>query len=195
MFAYCGNNPVCRNDDTGTYYTSAQIHNFVVDDICENNPHKAGKETYIKYYEKVKRGKKWYTFGYCDVYDTVTHEVWEVKRLSGGSTCSPAAAGVQLANYVLRGYLKHHEDFDLKFGGAETTIQPNIFTKRDNDGRGMSVVGYFDAGNGLVYYDYQYIPSADEAFAAGCAVIGLLAILSGFGAIGTAGALPGLIPT
>ena len=193
MFAYCGNNPVCRRDDTGTYYTPGQIHNFVVDDICDNNPNKTGDGSYISYYEPIFKGRKWYTYGFCDVYDTETHEVWEVKRLGGGPTCSPAAAGAQLANYVVRGFIKHHDDWKLKFGGTETSIEPNVFTKVDSDGKGIYVIGYFDAGNGLVFYDYFYIPSSDEAVAVGCAVIGIYALFSGAGFIGLA-PLPGLLP-
>ena len=81
----------------------------------------------------------------------------------------------------------------MKFGGTETSIKPNVFTKRDRDGRGTYVVGYFDVGTGLVYYDYFYIPSADEGFAGACALIGLYAMFSGCG-IGAVGLLPGLLP-
>ena len=194
MFAYCGNNPVIHRDDAGTYYWPSEIHNFVVDDICDNNSNKTGDDSYISYYEPIFRGRKWYTYGFCDVYDTVTHEVWEVKRLGGGTTCTPAAAGAQLANYVLRGYLKYNDNWELKFGGTKTTIAPNVFTKMDRDGKGTYVIGYFDAGNGLVFYDYFYVPSGDEAIAGACAVIGIYAFFSGAGIVGIAGAIPGLLP-
>ena len=191
MFAYCGNNPVYRSDDTGTFYTSGQIHDFVVKDICKNNPNKTGDDTYISYYEPVFRGRKWYTYGFCDVYDIKTHEVWEVKRLGGGSTCSPTAAAIQLGNYVMHGFLKHHNNWQLKFGGTETSIEPNVFTKMDSDGRGTYVIGYFDAGNGLVFYDYFYIPSPEEALAVACVVFGVCAFLSGTG-VAALGAAPAL---
>ena len=189
MFAYCGNNPVFRRDDSGTYYTPGQIHDFVVHDICKNNPNKTGDDTYISYYSPILKGKKWYTYGFCDIYDTETHEVWEVKRLGGGSTCSPAAAGIQLANYVLRGFLKHHDSWLLKQGGTDTYIEPNMFTKTDSDGQGMYVIGYFDAGNGLVFYDYFYIPSPGEAVTVACAVIGMYALFYGVGFV-SSGTVP-----
>lgn len=194
MFAYCGNNPVFRRDDTGTYYFSGEIHNFVVDDICKNNTNKTGDDTYISYYKPILKGRKWYTYGFCDVYDTVTHEVWEVKRLGGGPTCTPAAAGEQLANYVLRGVLKHHDSWKLKLGGTETSIEPNVFTKMDRDEKGMYVIGYFDAGNGLVFYDYLYVPSGDELFVVGCAAVGILGLIYGGGFAAIAGAGAGAIP-
>ncbi len=64
---------------------------------------------------------------------------------------------------------------------------------RRRNGKGIYVIGYFDAGNGLVFYDYFYIPSSDEAAAVGCAVIGIYALFSGAGFIGLA-SLPGLLP-
>ena len=183
MFAYCGNNPENGCDARGEYYTPGQIHDFVVEDICENNRNKTGDDTYISYYKSILRGKKWYKYGFCDIYDTVTHEVWEVKRLSPATSCSPIAASFQLSNYVYRGLLKSHPDWKLKLGGQETTIKPNIFTKLDKDGKGMYLMGYFDVGNGLIYYDYYYIPSPDEAAMAGAAVVGLMLLLSGAGAV------------
>ena len=60
MFAYCGNNPVCRKDICGTTYTSAEIHNFVVADICANNPHMHGRETYMLYMKPVLSVGKWH---------------------------------------------------------------------------------------------------------------------------------------
>jgi len=60
MFAYCGNNPVCRKDICGATYTSAEIHNFVAADICANNPHIHGRETYMLYMKPVLSVGKWH---------------------------------------------------------------------------------------------------------------------------------------
>ena len=192
MFAYCGNNPVNRRDDLGSFYTPGQLHDFVVQDICNNNPNKSSDKTYISYLKSIIRGNKRYKFGFCDVYDTVTHEVWEVKRISLAPSCSPVSAAVQLANYVSHGVLREHPDWKLKFGGEETTIKPNVFSVPDADGSGMYLIGYTDVGNGLVYYDYYYIPSPNEAIAAACAIVGIYAIVSGAG-FAALGAIPGLL--
>ena len=37
-----------------------------------------------------------------------------------------------------------------------------MFTKKDNDGSGTYVIGYWDTGVGVLFYDYVYIPSGDE---------------------------------
>ena len=132
-------------------------------------------------------------YGFCDVYDKVTHEVWEVKRISYAASCSPDAASEQLANYVVHGYLKSQPNWNLKFGGEETSIRPNAFTVPDTDGKGMYLIGYFDAGYGLVYYDYTYIPSSGETVVAACAIVCLYALFSGAG-VTALGGIPGLLP-
>ena len=162
MFAYCGNNPIMYIDTQGTDYTSGQIHNFVVEDICKNNPYKEGKLTYMIYKQPYLKGKKYHLYGYCDVFDVETHGIWEVKRIGGGSSCSPVAAGKQLGNYVANGILNHYAPWDQHTGGTYTTIEANTFHKRDCDGRGVYVISYWDTGTGIIYYDYYYLPAAEE---------------------------------
>ena len=162
MFAYCGNNPIIFVDNTGTYYTSGQIHNFVVEDICKNNPNKHGKNTYMTYKEPYQKGNRYYLYGYCDVFDMSTHEIWEVKRYGGGSSCSVAAASRQLRNYVKNGILSYYAPWEQHIGGTFTTIEMNTFHKRDNDGSGTYVISYWDAGGGIVFYDYYYLPGPEE---------------------------------
>ena len=174
MFAYCGNNPISFIDKTGTYYTPGQIHNFVVKDICDNNENKTGDRTYMTYREPVKKGKKFSYFGYCDIYDVVTHEIWEVKRINSGPSCTLEAAITQLSNYVMNGILQAHTDWDFKTGGTVTKIPANCFTVPDNDGGGVYVIGYWDAGAGIVFYDYMYFPSGKEILIAGLVGAGIL---------------------
>ena len=162
MFAYCGNNPISYVDETGEYYTSGQIHDFVVEDICKNNPNKCGKNTYMRYKEPYLKGNKYHYYGYCDIFDIETHEIWEVKRFGGGSSCSPAAAMRQLQNYVANGVLNYFAPCEQYTGGTFSEIPMNEFFKRDNDGKGTYVIGYWDTGMGVIYYDYYYIPDPKE---------------------------------
>ena len=96
------------------------------------------------------------------MYDTVTGEVWECKRFNGGITCSKSAALTQLSNYVNNGILKADPDLKLCYGGTYTTIEPDVFEIWDNDGEGVYVVSYWEGGDGVIFYDYYYQPSAAE---------------------------------
>ena len=195
MFAYCGNNPIIRVDDKGQYYTPGQIHDFVIEDICKKDPNKKGsrQDNKIIYSQPVFFV---YTYGYCDVRDSTTGEVWELKRFSNAPTCQFAYAYAQLSNYV-NGHLESAPNKTLTFGGDHTMISPNVFTKIDSDGKGQYVIGYWDTGVGVLFYDYMYIPSGDEvavgvatlimAGLAGCAVSAIAGAGAGAGVL-----IPGL---
>ena len=162
MFAYCGNNPINYIDETGEYYTPGQIHDFVIEDICNNNPNKRGKNTYMIYKEPYLKGSKYHFYGYCDIFDIETHEIWEVKRFGGGSSCSLAAAERQLRNYVKNGILNYFAPWDQYTGGQYTQIPMNTFLKCDVGDRGIYVISYWDTGLGVIFYDYYYLPAPEE---------------------------------
>ena len=173
MFAYCNNNIINSKDPTGEHYTPGQIHDFVLEDICMHDPKKEYKNNYMIYKERY-----WgHTYGFCDLYDTTTHEIWELKRINSGATCSFLAARAQLSNYVRNGVFKHRTDTNYVIGGEKSTVDPNVFYKPDNDGEGVYVIGYFDTGMGVLFYDYQYVPSLKEA-ATCAAVVGVFFALS-----------------
>ena len=188
MFAYCGNNPIVRTDDSGQAYTPGQIHDFVIDDICKNDPNKEGsrEENKVIYPKPILFS----TYGYCDLYDNITGEVWELKRFSGAASCQFVYAYAQLSNYV-SGKLAKKPHIPLKFGGDKTIISSNVFTKPDNDGEGIYVIGYWDTGVGVLFYDYRYIPSGDEA-ARSIAIVAIAA-LAGFALFAGAGAGAGVL--
>lgn len=77
----------------------------------------------------------------------------------------------------------------LDYGGKETDISSHVFTKLDSDGEGIYVIGYWDTGVGVLFYDYTYIPSGEELLVA--AATAIMAALAGVavGAVGGAGAL------
>ena len=175
MFAYCGNNPIMYRDPEGERYTSGEIHNFVVKEICNNDPNKEKDNTYVKYKKPIQRYGRTCTYGFCDVYDVVTHEMWEVKRAS----LDFERAVKQLSNYVNNSAFVYRDDQEYYVGGTFSTIDANFFTKIDKDGEGTYCIAYWDAGNGIVYYDYVYIPSLAEAAtsaAIGIALFGLFSI-------------------
>ena len=155
MFAYCGSQPVSNTDETGTYYTSGQIHDFVLDHICEEDKSIVYKGTYMRYGKPYKN----HTYGFCDLYRPSTGEVWEVKRLSSAYSCSYAYAKRQLLNYITNGTFKYHPKQELKMG---STIPTDVFEVPDNDGEGKYVITYWSLGDGIINYDYYYVPSIDE---------------------------------
>ncbi len=113
MFAYCLNNPVNSADPAGTL-TSRQIHDFALQGFAMQGDTLSTNKTCIYY-----NGIDWTGgFGFCDLYDTATGEVWELKRNSLAATCSSAYAINQLNKYV-SGKLKHNMGLSLRIGDSQ----------------------------------------------------------------------------
>ena len=188
MFAYCGNDPICNTDPSGTYYTPGQIHDFVLEDICEKDPKKEYRNTHTVYSIPYWKGKKFSLYGFCDLYDTVTHEIWDAKRFGGGPTCTKLYASAQVKNYVENGTFTKREPAKLQVGGTVSQIATNCFTKPDKDYSGTYFVWYWDAGDGVIFYDYLYVPSGKEVMYASTVIVIGIAIASGGLALGAAAA-------
>ena len=171
IYIYCGNNPVVFVDLTGDLYSRAEIHNFVLEDITSTYDNMYDKRTYIEF----SNGK----YGYCDLYNDQTGEVWEAKRFGNSPSCSKRLAKKQLNNYINNGKLRYKPELELKVGGSETKITPNIIEKLDKDGEGVYQILYWDAGEGIIYYDYTYLPSETEVSeAVQWAVVAIMVIVS-----------------
>lgn len=108
------------------------------------------------------KGKKFSVYGFCDLYDTETHEIWDAKRFGGGVTCSKLYAMAQVNNYVNNGTFTKQAPAELKVGGTVSKIPSNCFIKPDRDGQGNYMIWYWDAGDGVIFYDYLYVPSGQE---------------------------------
>ena len=119
-----------------------------------------------------------HTYGYCDLYDQKTGEVWEAKRFMGGASCSKTVAQRQLKNYVENGVLVYEPELTLHTGGTYTAIEPNVFEIMDKDMEGAYVISYWDAGDGIIFYDYVYEPSLKEV---GYATVGGLLLAAYLG--------------
>jgi len=146
MFAYCGNNPVNRRDASGLAWeltTDALIHNAVLDHLCKEYPELSWKKTYIKHKNSLKRG-------FCDLFNTDTGEVWELKKDSDSRSCLTKNATTQLEGY-LSGYLGHYPSLTLKKPYC-TTINRGKFLHKLGDK--TYEVEYWDEGNGILRYKY-----------------------------------------
>ena len=165
MFAYCLNNPVNHLDSHG-YYTDGQIHDFVIEEIVKRE---ARKDRALKHnradtliiYDHAWRNK-W--FGFCDLYDPNTGEVWEVKKQSNSYTCSTKYALDQLNNYINNGYLV--SDSDLKRRLPTSSLGSGLFSKTDAWGN-MYSIHYWEEGNGIIRYEYVVKPSQTLVLFAG----------------------------
>ena len=151
MFAYCNNNPVNNYDDTGCLLQAIRdkvVHNMVLYIICGKNSELKMDETCVYY-----NGESWLGgFGFCDLYNIRTGEVWELKKSSNSYSCTTAAAQVQLGNYLL-GKLKYHNELNLVLP-YETVISEGTFDF--TDGYYYYHVNYWYEGYGILRYNYSY---------------------------------------
>ena len=160
MFAYCLNNPAFYVDVSG-YVPQAVIdgivHDKVLAHICLWQPYLSYKETCIYYNgENAANG-----YGFCDLYNTQTGEVWELKKNSNSKSCRTPAALAQLEAYT-KGRLKHKMDLNLCMPYM-TTIYPGSFIFV-HDGY-LYAVAYWSEGNGILRYEYDRYKIDEEKFA------------------------------
>ena len=152
MFAYCNNNPVCCSDPSGML-TDGQIHDAVLAaiilDYQESGYNYLSMASTLIYYN----GKNiWQGWGYCDIYDTVTGEVWELKKASASYSCTTKYAQRQLGKYV-NGRLKELPDLELSRGG-DLVFGRQQFTISDSNG--TYTVTYWQEGPGILRYSYTF---------------------------------------
>ena len=163
MFAYCNNNPVNYYDNTGYLLQAVRdksVHDMVLSIICGRNSELRMYETCVYY-----NGEDWSGgFGFCDLYNIRTGEVWELKKNSNSYSCSTAAAQMQLSKY-LSGKLKHHNELELTLP-YETTISEGTFDF--TDGYYYYHVSYWYEGFGILRYSYTYT-NTEKGLALECA--------------------------
>ena len=150
MFAYCNNEPINMFDGNGNVPQAVfdkLIHDEVLARICEQNDDLRYKETCIYYNGKDYRNG----WGFCDLYNNSTGEVWELKKNSTSRSCTTAAASKQLAKYIA-GRLKRNLGLHLILSYI-TNIQGGTFTKKTADY--TYYVRYWNEGGGILRYDYQ----------------------------------------
>ena len=149
MFAYCNNNPVVYYDNAGNLPQAVEdaiIHNKVLKEICRQNSDLSRRQTCIYYNGNDFKGG----WGFCDLYNVSTGEVWELKKDSTSWSCTTAAAKAQLRGYT-RGRLKHYPDLELH-EPYKTNIAGGHCTMRMN-GYNYSI-DYWNEGGGILRYSY-----------------------------------------
>lgn len=167
LYVYCSSNPVTFADRSGKHQGLA--HHWVVGDIVlkysgiQMMP--GLKIAFLPGYIS-QRGVK---YGFADLISIKTGEVWEVKR----DTISKQKAEIQLGDYTSNRISIHKkiprlELIELCTGGSKgTRIMPATIVRFK---RGQTyVINYWDAGNGIIYYDYvtyktEFVRQNSEAF-------------------------------
>ena len=149
MFAYCGNNPVNFFDETG-FVPQAVIdkivHDRVLAYICGKQEELEWTGTCI-YYNGVNHKGGW---GFCDLYNVSTGEVWELKKESESYSCRTSTALRQLKKYT-KGRLKDNLSLKLVMPYT-TTIKGGKFSFEQNGY--IYNVFYWSEGNGILRYSY-----------------------------------------
>lgn len=168
LFAYCLNSPIASSDPDGTL-TRGQIHNYVVKRFRRQRRNLKSSETMIYYNKKDARGG----IGFCDLYDSETGEVWEVKRDSNSRSCRAKHAKAQLNRYV-SGRLKANPGLELKVGYTE--FESGSFTVTDWTGR--YDITYWDEGDGILRYDYVYTKSKEFEYAEAALTVVAIGIIT-----------------
>lgn len=148
MYAYCLNNPVRYIDDEGSLPSLIEdklIHDEVLSHICNKSGRSSlsWKHTCI-YYNRVDKTNGW---GFCDLVDTDSGEVWELKKDSNSRSCRRGAAQRQLDRYI-SGRLKYFPSLELQY--PTTTIPTGYFVTVI--GGKLYAVKYWDEGGGILRY-------------------------------------------
>ena len=139
LYVYCCGNAVMYVDPTGKLLQAvrdAAVHNAVLDHIAYENPITENRSltrhnTYVLR-NGVDRTGGW---GFVDLYDSMTGEVWELKKNSTSRACSTERAQAQLNAYV-QGIIKKIPTTELRVGGylaIGTSVSPTVIKKKYGD--------------------------------------------------------------
>jgi hypothetical protein len=144
------NNPITYVDPSGEIAYPGQIHNAVVNHIQMKYA--------VSGMQKNKMIDYRFGFGYADLVNVITGEVWEVKR----NTLSVPKALQQLIRYTTnRLHDKKYSEIQLVTGGSKGTfIYPDSFVMTANVD--TYYIDYWDKGNGIIQYDYYKITDWQE---------------------------------
>ncbi len=173
MFAYCLNNPLSLLDDGGEIPRAVQdkiIHDAVLEAICGTQPNLSWKKTCV-YYNKVDHKGGW---GFCDLYNNVTGEVWELKKDSNTISCQTSVAQIQLDNYI-SGKLKWMPELDL-CRPYITVINAGSFSF--TQGGYIYDVQYWNEGNGILRYNYTSRKTTERVVAEVLVTVAAISIVA-----------------
>ena len=175
MLVYCYNNPLAFADDGGDIpqaVTDKLVHDMVLAVIVFENPDLSMVDTCV-YYNGVNI---WGGYGFCDLFNTVTGEVWELKKDSQSRSCRTSNALAQLTKYTT-GKLKHYPNLSLKLPTV-TQIDGGQFSFTFAEYK--FDVTYWSENNGILRYSYNRtatdLRKTVEAVVCAAAVVALIPV-------------------
>ena len=182
MYAYCQNCPDNYLDEDGNLLQAARdrvVHDLVLNRIAKSDPDLSATKTCVYY-----NGKDWTDgIGFCDLYNTCTGEVWELKKNSKSRSCLTVNAQKQLGRY-LKGRLKSNLELPL-VRPSQTEIKGAAF----NFAMGGDVyqVKYWNEGQGILRYDYNKIDYKEKITGLEAVVAATLIVILGYVTAQTSG--------
>jgi RHS repeat-associated protein len=155
MYAYCLNNPVNGTDSHGLMtLTFDEIHKQVQLDMINNQGRRMTSEVHVVY-DVID--ELWGTsYGFADVMDLATGEMWEIK---------PVGYPMTKAIYQLNMYVMNYK-YSKRPGYPSKARVGGRITMRSFDYDnilGHYKITYWYANYGIVYYKYVFTPNADAA--------------------------------
>ena len=164
-FTYCFNSPIIFSDSKGNLGWPGEIHKQVLLHIKNRYRFLEVSKVKIKYNSK--------SYGYCDIINPITGEIWELKR----NTISLQKAKKQLAKYVGGVYI-HKPELKLRIGGSLITYASFEYSNLAT----TYYIAYWNTGQGIIYYDYakssNLLPKPQEMEAYYYAIIAYYAVLT-----------------
>ena len=180
MFAYCNNNPVCCIDATGTI-TDTTVHNSVLAAIIlsyqATGYNALSMKNTLIYYNGKNMRNGW---GFCDLYDSSTGEVWELKKNSNSYSCKTKNAKKQLGKYV-NGRLASRPGLPLHRGSDDLVVGRHTYTIKLEDG--ICNITYWQECQGILRYSYTFQKNnnrqAEQRIRAACILVGTAIVAVG----------------
>jgi len=165
-YAYCKGNPIMFSDPSGLLW-QGRIHNDVVDKIVELDQPPGMQSNKRVDFPQLPRGSRGrMRYGYVDLFNPITHEMWEVKRC----TESIVLATSQLSLYTNgRMHAEQYSNINDWHSGSDFAD----FNFVAVHGVERYYVKYWSVpGTGIVYYDYWDITDWDSVKEVGKVIIG-----------------------
>ena len=150
QFAYCFNNPISLYDVAGLApkaIIDKTAHDLVLKTLCDEYSQLSWTQTCI-YYNGADFTGGW---GFCDLYNKDTGEVWELKKQSDSKSCRTENARKQLNRYI-NGRLKHKLNMRLFLPSVTIISKGHI---EEPVGGYIYYIDYWYEGDGILRYDYH----------------------------------------
>ena len=169
-YTYCMGNPINYSDPTGELTWPGEIHNAVSDHIVWTQL--LNKKRLLQQNKYVSYGH-FKGYGFADLYDSKTGEVWEIKRDKPEEHISGPAQLQKYINNIKGAKTGASVGRDTFYYFSSGKICPGLPS--------LYKVIYESDNSGMIYYDYDEVFDGDLYAAALTAALALMALGMSFG--------------